>query len=272
MAKKIIPILLLSLSCFVSIYPVIYLLNVAFSLNGSFSAQTLSLWPHHATLENFRVLLWETDFLLWMKNSIIVSAAVVVTGVTLAALAGYALSRFEFRGRKTALLTLLISQSFPATMLLLPFYILLAKLNLIDSYFGLFLIYSSTALPFCIWQMKSFYDTVPKELEEAARIDGCTPFVAYRKIIVPLSLPSLAITSLFSFLTAWSEYAVAAVVIQDPALYTLPLGLKSFQASLATQWGLYAAGALIVSVPVVAVFLFLNRFLISGMTAGSVKG
>jgi arabinogalactan oligomer / maltooligosaccharide transport system permease protein len=270
--KKLLRLLIVLVASFISIYPVLYIFNVSLKKENAFSSRSLSLIPEGASFDNYRKLLTETDFLLWMKNSLIVSVTVVLTGVTLAALAGYALSRFDFRGKKVALLTLLISQSFPATMLLLPFFILLAKLNLIDSYLGLFLIYSSTALPFCIWQMKSFYDTVPKELEEAALIDGCAPFTAYRKVIVPLSLPALAVTALFSFLTAWSEYAVAAVVIQDPALYTLPLGLKSFQASLATQWGLYAAGALIVSVPVVTVFLFLTRFLVGGLTAGGVKG
>jgi arabinogalactan oligomer/maltooligosaccharide transport system permease protein len=270
--KKLASLLLLTLAAFLSVYPVLYILGVALRPDNAFSMRTLSLIPEGATAANFVSLLRDTDFLLWLRNSTIVSVSVVVTGVTLAAISGYSLSRFEFRGRRTALLALLVTQSFPATMLLLPFFILLAKLNLIDSYFGLFVIYSSTALPFCIWQMKSFYDTVPKELEEAARIDGCGPFTAYWKIILPLSLPAIAVTALFSFLSSWSEYAVAAVVIQDPQLYTLPLGLKSFQASLATQWGLYAAGAIVVSVPVVAVFLFLARFLVSGLTMGSVKG
>lgn len=270
--KKLVSLLLLSLAAFASVYPVLYIFGVALRPDNAFSLRTLSLLPEGATFANFASLFRDTDFLLWLRNSMLVSVSVVVTGVSLAAISGYSLSRFEFRGRRAALLTLLVTQSFPATMLLLPFFILLSKLNLIDSYFGLFVIYSSTALPFCIWQMKSFYDTVPKELEEAARIDGCGPFTAYWKIILPLSLPAIAVTALFSFLTAWSEYAVAAVVIQDPELYTLPLGLKSFQASLATQWGLYAAGAIIVSVPVVVVFLFLARFLVSGLTMGSVKG
>lgn len=272
MGKKTLSLLLLTLAAFVSIYPVLFILGVALRPDNAFSLRTLSLIPEGATFSNFGRLFAETDFLLWLTNSTIVSVSVVVAGVTLAAISGYSLSRFEFRGRNAALLTLLVTQSFPATMLLLPFFILLAKLNLIDSFIGLFIIYSSTALPFCIWQMKSFYDTVPKELEEAARIDGCGPFMAYRKIILPLSLPAIAVTALFSFLTAWSEYAVAAVVIQDPQLYTLPLGLRSFQASLATQWGLYAAGALVVSLPVVIVFLFLAKFLVSGLTLGSVKG
>ena len=175
-------------------------------------------------------------------------------------------------GRRAVLSSLLMPQMFPATMLLLPFFILLAKLKLINSYLGLIIIYSSTALPFCIWQMKGYYDTIPDALEEAARIDGCSRFSAFTKVILPVSAPALVITALFSFMASWSEYVVAAIVLQDPGLYTLPLGLKSFQASLATQWGLYAAGAVVVSIPVTILFISLSRFLVSGLTVGSVKG
>lgn len=270
--KKVIALLLLGLASVFSIYPILYIFGVSLRPDDAFSIRSLAILPQGATFNNYVSLFTDTDFLLWLRNSSIVSLAVTVCGVALASLSGYALSRFEFRGKQTAMISLLITQSFPATMLLLPFFILLAKLKLIDSYIGLFIIYSSTALPFCIWQMKSFFDTVPKELEDAAKIDGCGPFQTYFKIILPLSLPALAVTALFSFLGAWSEYCVAAVVIQDPQLYTLPLGLRTFQASLSTQWGLYAAGALIVSIPVVVIFLFLTKFLVSGLTLGGVKG
>lgn len=270
--KKIVCLVLLTLASIVAIYPVLYVLGVSLRGDNAFSVRSLSIIPDDATMQSYYDLFRTTDFLLWLRNSAIVSLCVTFTGVALASVSGYALSRFEFRGKSTAMLTLLVTQSFPATMLLLPFFILLARFHLIDSYWGLFIIYSSTALPFCIWQMKSFFDTVPRELEDAARIDGCSPYMAYWKVILPLSLPALAVTALFSFLGAWSEYAVAAIVIQDPEMYTLPLGLRTFQASLATQWGLYAAGALVVSVPVIIVFLFLTRFLVSGLTLGSVKG
>jgi arabinogalactan oligomer/maltooligosaccharide transport system permease protein len=207
-----------------------------------------------------------------MKNSFLVSFVVTLTGVVLASTSGYALSRFNFKGRRVVLSSLLMTQMFPATMLLLPFFILLAKLKLINSYLGLIIIYSSTALPFCIWQMKGYYDTIPAALEEAARMDGCSRFSAFIKVILPVSAPALVITALFSFMASWSEYVVAAIVLQDPGLYTLPLGLKSFQASLATQWGLYAAGAVVVSLPVTILFISLSRFLVSGLTVGSVKG
>jgi arabinogalactan oligomer/maltooligosaccharide transport system permease protein len=201
-----------------------------------------------------------------------VSAAVTILGVALASTCAYALSRYRFKGRNLGMMALLTTQMFPATMLLLPFFILLSKLGLINSYLGLVIIYSSTALPFCIWQMKGFYDTIPPALEESACLDGCNPLQAFYKIILPLSTPALVITALFSFMASWSEYVVAAIILQDPELYTLPLGLKSFQSSLATEWGLYAAGAVVVSIPVVILFISLARFLVSGLTLGSVKG
>ena len=169
------------------------------------------------------------------------------------------------------MLGLLITQMFPATMLLLPFFIILSKINLINSYLGLIIIYSSTALPFCLWQMKGFYDTIPYSIEESAILDGCSKWLIFYKIIIPLSYPALVITALFSFMASWSEYIIAAIILQDPNYYTLPLGLKMFQSSLSTQWGLYAAGAIIVSIPVIIIFITLSKYLVSGLTLGSVK-
>jgi arabinogalactan oligomer/maltooligosaccharide transport system permease protein len=161
---------------------------------------------------------------------------------------------------------------FPASMLMLPMFVVLTQLKLINSFVGLLVVYSSSALPFCIWQMKGFFETVPKELEEAARLDGLSAFQTFYRVILPVASPALVVTGLFTFMTSWSEYMIAAIVLQDPALYTLPLGLKSFQASIATDWGLYAAASLIISTPIVALFLALSRFLVSGLTVGSVKG
>jgi arabinogalactan oligomer / maltooligosaccharide transport system permease protein len=165
-----------------------------------------------------------------------------------------------------------VTQMFPATMLLLPMYIMLVKLGLINTFLGLIIIYSSTALPFCIWTMKGYYDTISPSLEEAARIDGCSQFTAFYKVVLPLAAPALVIVALFSFMTAWAEYVVAAQVLQDTGLWTLPVGLQTFQANMSTEWGLYAAASLIVSVPVIILFLTLSRFLVSGLTLGSVKG
>lgn len=258
--------------CFFSLYPVLYVLSVSLRNDQAFQSTELKFFGTNTGFQNFVSLISETDFLLWLRNSIIVSAASTILGVVLASTAAYVLSRYVFKAKRWILFSLLTTQMFPATMLMLPFFVILAQLKLINSFLGLFIIYSSTALPFCIWHMKAYFDTLPIDLEEAALLDGCSRWQVFYKIILPVSTPALVVTGLFSFMAAWSEYMIAAIVLQDPALYTLPLGLKSFQASLSTQWGLYAAAALIVSIPVVLLFFALSRYLISGLTVGSVKG
>jgi len=275
MSKKIEILFIFSfliLFTLVTLYPALNIIGISLRTDDAFQSRSLALWTSESSFRSYVTLFLKTDFLTWMKNSFLVSFVVTLTGVVLSSTSGYALSRFNFMGRRAVLSSLLMTQMFPATMLLLPFFILLAKLKLINSYLGLIIIYSSTALPFCIWQMKGYYDTIPTALEEAARMDGCSRFSAFIKVILPVSAPALVITALFSFMASWSEYVVAAIVLQNPGLYTLPLGLKSFQASLATQWGLYAAGAVVVSIPVTILFISLSRFLVSGLTVGSVKG
>lgn len=275
MSKKIETLFIFSflvLFTLATLYPALNIIGISLRTDDAFQTRSLALWTAESSFRSYFTLFLETDFLTWMKNSFLVSFVVTLTGVVLASTSGYALSRFNFMGRRAVLSSLLMTQMFPATMLLLPFFILLAKLKLINSYLGLIIIYSSTVLPFCIWQMKGYYDTIPAALEEAARMDGCSRFSAFIKVILPVSSPALVITALFSFMASWSEYVVAAIVLQNPELYTLPLGLKSFQASLATQWGLYAAGAVVVSIPVTILFISLSRFLVSGLTVGSVKG
>ena len=275
MSKKIETLFIFSflvLFTLATLYPALNIIGISLRTDDAFQSRSLALWTSESSFRSYATLFLETDFLTWMKNSFLVSFVVTLSGVILASTSGYALSRFNFMGRRAVLSSLLMTQMFPATMLLLPFFILLAKLKLMNSYLGLIIIYSSTALPFCIWQMKGYYDTIPVALEEAARMDGCSRFSAFIKVILPVSAPALVITALFSFMASWSEYVVAAIVLQDPGIYTLPLGLKSFQASLATQWGLYAAGAVVVSIPVTILFISLSRFLVSGLTVGSVKG
>ena len=262
----------LALFAFVAVYPITRIATISLRPSDQLLSRSLAIIPEGASFENYRTLLLETDFLRWLFNSLLVSGVVTITGVALASTAGYALSRHRFKGRKAALSGILVTQMFPATMLLLPLYIVLTKLGLINSYVGIVIIYSATALPFCVWQMKGYYDTIPASLEEAARIDGATPWQAFTKVILPLAAPALVITALFSFMSAWNEYVVAAVVLQETELFTMPVGLKGFQGSMATQWGLYAAGSLLVSLPVIGLFLVLSRYLISGLTLGAVKG
>ena len=192
--------------------------------------------------------------------------------MALASLGGFALSRARFAGRGAVLQGILMTQMFPATMLLLPLYLLMRKLHLVDTLAGVVVAYVATALPFCIWTMKGYYDTIPEALNEAALIDGCTPLTAFFRVTLPLSAPALVITALFSFMTGWSEFMVARVLLASQELMTLPLGLESLFTTYQTEWANYAAGSLLVCLPVVALFLALNRFLVSGLTLGSVKG
>ncbi len=262
----------LSFFTLLTIYPVLNIISVSLRTDNAFQTRTLAFIGENSGLDIYLQLFTETPFFLWLRNSLIISIVVTLLGVVLASTSAYALSRYRFKGRQFGMISLLTTQMFPATMLLLPFFILLSKLSLINSFTGLAIIYSSTALPFCIWQMKGFYDTISPSLEESACLDGCNQFQAFYKIVLPLSTPALVITALFSFMSSWSEYVIAAIILQDPELYTLPLGLKSFQSSLATEWGLYAAGAVVISIPVVVLFISLARFLVSGLTMGSVKG
>jgi arabinogalactan oligomer / maltooligosaccharide transport system permease protein len=255
----------------VSVYPVLNVLSISLRPGNRLRSTDLAIVPADWTLDNYTQLFTDQPFLRWLGNSLVVATLVTVTGVALASIGGYAFSRFRFVGRRSLLVAILTTQMFPVTMLLLPLYLLVAKLGLLNSYFGLMIFYTSTALPFCIWQMKGFYDTIPASLEDAARVDGCSQMETFWRVTLPLAVPGLVITALFSFMAAWSEYMVAAQVMQDEAMFTLPLGIRSFQASMSTQWGLYAAASMLVSIPVVIVFLALSRYLVSGLTLGAVK-
>src|SRR5262245_56303939 len=255
----------------ISVYPALNVLSVSIRPGNQLRSADLSLLPADWSFHNYIALFTKQPFLRWVANSLFISTVVTLTGVALASIGGYAFSRFRFVGRQSLLVAILTTQMFPATMLLLPLYILVARLHLLDTYVGLMIFYTSTALPFCIWHMKGFYDTIPISLEDAARVDGCGRTEVFWRVTLPLAVPGLVITALFSFMSAWSEYIVAAQVMQDEDMFTLPLGLKSFQSSLSTEWGLYAAASILVSVPVVIVFLVLSKYLVSGLTLGSVK-
>jgi arabinogalactan oligomer/maltooligosaccharide transport system permease protein len=255
-----------------TIYPVLQVVGISLRPDDRLYSTSLALIPEGATLEAWREVLFEKPFFTWLRNSLLVSITVTLFSIVFAATAAYAFARVRFRGRQAGLMAFLVTQMFPATMLLLPTYVLMARLKLINTPVGLVIAYVATALPFCVWTMKGFYETIPRELEEAALIDGLTPFQAFLRIVLPLSTPALAITALFSFMAGWSEYIVARVVISSKGLYTLPLGLADMAGTFQTEWANYAAGSLLVCLPVVTLFILLNRFLVGGLTLGGVKG
>lgn len=255
-----------------TVYPILQIVTISLRPSDQLYSTSLALVPPGATLRAYRVMLFEKPFLLWLRNSFVVSAAVTLLGVTLASTAAYAFSRFRFAGRQQGLYLFLMTQMFPATMTMLPLYILLKSLHLLDTFAGLVVAYTATALPFCVWTMRGYYDTIPVELEQAAMIDGCTPWQAFTRVTLPLAAPALAITALFSFMAAWSEFLVARIVISQQSMFTLPLGLESLAGQFQTEWANYAAGSLLVCVPVMVLFVVLNRWIVSGLSLGGVKG
>jgi arabinogalactan oligomer/maltooligosaccharide transport system permease protein len=260
-----------------TLYPVLWVLKMALSPTQGFSLSASPI-PRHVTLQNFRDVIGAHDasghwlFGHQLLNSLIVSLAVTVVGVTLACTAAYALSRFRFPGRDTSLRAFLVSQMFPGVVTSIPLYVLLDRMGLLNRLAGLVLVYATTAIPFCVFMLKAYFDTLPRELEEAVLLDGGTRFDAFFRVALPLARPALAVTALFSFLTAWNEFILAATFMNDPLSFTLPVQLQRYVGDYSTEWGHFAAGAVLVSVPVMALFFALEKHLIGGLTTGAVKG
>jgi arabinogalactan oligomer/maltooligosaccharide transport system permease protein len=267
----------LMLTCMATLYPVLWVVKMALSPSDSLTL-TVNPFPESITLEHFREVLLGTDasgrwlFGRQLLSSLVVSGATTVVGLALAVSAAYALSRFRFPGKEGGMQTLLITQMFPATLMLVPIYSILEKLHLLDSLTGLVLVYATTALPFCIWNLKGYFDTLPRELEEAAVMDGASPAQVFIKVVLPLARPALAVTALFSFMTAWNEFILAATLLNDPTRFTLPVALQRYVGEYKVEWGKFAAGALVISAPVMALFFALQKHLVGGLTAGGVKG
>jgi arabinogalactan oligomer / maltooligosaccharide transport system permease protein len=269
----------------VTIYPVLWVLALAFS--GQQSVGIIDLpkdptfaerlrgvlpWPAQFSVKNFTDVMTEQPFATWLLNSVLVSVMTTALGVFLACTAAYAFSRFRFAGRDGGMLAFLVSQMFPGTLMLIPLFIIIVKwLGLGNTFWGLVIVYATTAIPFCVWMLKGYFDTIPIDIEESARIDGASPQTIFFRIILPLAKPAIAITALFSFMTAWNEFILASVFLESEAKYTAPVGLRFFVGGFSSQWGFFAAGSVIVSLPVVILFLYLQKYLVSGLTAGSVK-
>lgn len=255
----------------ITLFPVLWVIKMALTESQGFDASP-NPFPTDPSLANFKHVLFERPFVRWLLNSVIISTSATLLGVFLACTSAYALSRFRFPGRSLAMLSFLVTQMFPGVLMMIPLYLIMDTLGLLDQMLGLILVYSTTAIPFCVWMLKGYFDTIPKELEEAAVIDGASPALIFWKVMLPLSLPAVAVTALFSFMTAWNEFILAAVFMNSETSYTLPVGLRLMVGQFSSEWGYFAAGAIMVSIPVVTLFFALQKQLVGGLTAGGVKG
>ena len=263
----ILPILVVVGTAF-GTFPAMGLPNTPLLRDLLMAGQPLPGW----TLDNFRSILFDSQFASWLWNSVLVSAGTTAVGLLLATTGAYGFSRFNFRGKRWSMLSFIVVQMFPGAIILIPYYVLMYQLGLINQLVGLVIMYSVTALPFVLWFLKGFFDTIPVDLEEAAMVDGTTRPGALWRVIVPLAVPAIAVAALFSFLSAWNEWLLAYTFMTSSANYTLPVGVQSFVNPPQVFWNEFAAISVLVSVPVAALFLVFQKYLVSGLTQGAVKG
>lgn len=259
--------------CFVTLIPILYAVSVSLNGQNSLLGSDFSFIPSSFTLENYKKVLFGQEILVWFKNTVFLAAATVSLSLLIAVPAAYCFSRRRFAGRKAILKLLVLLNSFPAILSMFAIYRLLRPLGLTNSRLGLILIYTGTMAVFCLWNTKGYFDTIPTEIEEAARIDGATDLQVVVRIVLPLAKPSIITTALQVLIYVWNEYIYATTFMTGESKYTLAAGLNSLQATEMTgSWPVFTAAAITVSIPVLVIFFLCQKYMTSGLTAGGVKG
>ena len=266
------------LLCAFSIFPVLWIVSASFNATNNMSQQTLI--PTHPTLTHYRELFTseQYDFARWLLNSLKVTLITASLTVVLAGLGAYSFSRFRFKGRRVGLLSLLLIQMFPQMLAMVAIFLLVLSLGDIfpwaglNTHTGLIFVYLGGAMGFNTWLMKGYFDTIPRSLEESARVDGATPFQAFYKIVLPLARPILATIFILSFISTYSEFILATILLRSNDQFTLAVGMNLLISDqYGRRWGMFAAGALIAMLPFLIVFILSQRSLVSGLTRGAVK-
>ncbi|WP_214106640.1 carbohydrate ABC transporter permease [Acrocarpospora catenulata] len=258
--------------CALWLFPVYWMVNTAFKPYGDILTTTPRFLPFPLSLDNFRSAIGKPLFGTYLWNSLIVTGVAVVVSLLIAVLAATAVTRFRFAGRRAVLIGILVVQMIPGPALLIPLFLSLKSLGMLNTLVGLCLTYVGFVLPFAIWTLRGFMVGIPVELEEAAMVDGASRATVIRRILLPLITPGIIATSVFAFITAWNDYVYAYVLMKDQSKYTLPVWLGTFSTSTGTDYGGLIAGSALFSAPVIIFFMIIQRRLVAGMTAGAVKG
>lgn len=259
--------------CFVTLIPILYALSVSLSGQNSLLSSEFSFIPKDFTLDNYKEVIFGEDILTWFKNTVFLAVVTVSLSLLIAVPAAYCFSRRRFPGRKTILKCLVLLNSFPAILSMFAIYRLLRPVGLINHRVGLILVYTGTMAVFSLWNTKGYFDTIPTEIEEAAKIDGASDIQVVLKIVMPLAKPSIITTALQVLIYVWNEYIYATTFMTGESKYTLAAGLNSLQATEMTgSWPVFAAASITVSIPVLIIFFKCQKYMTSGLTAGGVKG
>lgn len=270
--QKVIIYFLAALVLIIETFPIYWLLVSSLKNEAEIIQATPTFVPSAFTLENYRYLIFESEFMMFMRNSVIVSMATMLIVTVLAVCATYSIVRFRFPGRKLANRMILLTYLLPGALLFVPMFQLTQKFGLYDNIVSLIIVNVSFCAPFATFLLKSFFASLPAALEEAALIDGCSRLQVLWRIIIPLTKPGIATVGIYAFLTSWGEYMFAAVLTTSQTSKTLPVGLASWMAMYSVDWGSLTTGAILVTLPVLALFAFMGRSFVQGLTAGAVKG
>lgn len=261
------------LLCAVTLVPILYALSVSFSGQGAALSGSLSFLPKDPTLENYRAILFDKPFLLWLKNSLILSAGTVGVSMICAVPSAYAFSRWRFPGRRAILRGLLVLNAFPQVLSMFALFRVLKTMGLLNSHAGLIMIYAGSMCVFSVWNMKGYFDTIPVEIEEASKIDGAGDGQMIMRIVLPLAKPAIIVTCVMVLITVWNEYLFATTFLLDSSSYSLAGGLYQLQSNdYSRSWPLFTAASILASLPLLLIFFKIQKYMVSGLTAGGVKG
>lgn len=259
--------------CILALIPILYAVSLSLGSGNSGLSTGLSFWPEKVTFRNYTEIIMEKPFLLWLRNSAILSVGTMVAAMGTAITAAYAFSRYRFKGRNGVLQALLVLNAFPQILSMFAIFRLFKTFHLLNSYIGLIIVYAGSMCIFSIWNMKGYFDTIPVEIEEAARIDGAGSGYLLWKVVLPLARPAIIVTAVMVLIFVWNEYLFSTTFMMNADSYTLAAGLYQLQSGdYSRSWPLFSAAAVLVSVPILIVFFCIQKYMISGLTAGGVKG